>query len=134
MIGSEIAKIHKADIVHGDLTTSNMMVRHPTSPKGLQLVRTADVASYQHKHTHSVYMEILQVLIDFGLAYTSTLAEDKAVDLYVLERAFASTHPASEPLFKSILNAYAETMGKDWLPVSKRLNDGMHLHGVSMPC
>lgn len=46
MIGSEIAKIHKADIVHGDLTTSNMMVRHPTSPKGLQLVRTADVASY----------------------------------------------------------------------------------------
>ncbi|KAI0736894.1 kinase-like domain-containing protein [Fomitopsis betulina] len=100
MIGSEIAKIHKADIVHGDLTTSNMMVRHPTSPKGLQLV-----------------------LIDFGLAYTSTLAEDKAVDLYVLERAFASTHPASEPLFTSILNAYAETMGKDWLPVSKRLND-----------
>ena len=39
MIGTEIAKMHRADIVHGDLTTSNMIVRHPTSPKGLQLVR-----------------------------------------------------------------------------------------------
>ena len=39
MIGTEIAKMHKADIIHGDLTTSNMMLRHPSSPKGLQLVR-----------------------------------------------------------------------------------------------
>ena len=34
----------------------------------------------------------LQVLIDFGLAYNSTIPEDKGVDLYVLERAFASAH------------------------------------------
>lgn len=40
-----------------------------------------------------------KVLIDFGLSYVSALAEDKAVDLYVLERAFTSTHPDSEPLF-----------------------------------
>ncbi|KZT69072.1 hypothetical protein DAEQUDRAFT_711029 [Daedalea quercina L-15889] len=100
MIGSEIAKMHSADIIHGDLTTSNMIVRHPTPPKGVQLV-----------------------LIDFGLAYTSTLAEDKAVDLYVLERAFSSTHPASEPLFASVLSAYKEKMGKDWLSISKRLDD-----------
>lgn len=32
-------------------------------------------------------------LIDFGLAYTKPNPEDKAVDLYVLERAFVSTHP-----------------------------------------
>ena len=32
------------------------------------------------------------MLIDFGLSYTSTLAEDRAVDLYVLERAFGSAH------------------------------------------
>ena len=31
-----------------------------------------------------------------------------AVDLYVLERAFASTHPASEKLFQTILDSYAE--------------------------
>jgi len=33
-----------------------------------------------------------QVLIDFGLSVTSTLPEDKAVDLYVLERALLSMH------------------------------------------
>lgn len=33
-----------------------------------------------------------QVLIDFGLSYNSTIPEDKGVDLYVLERAFASAH------------------------------------------
>ncbi|KAI0367891.1 hypothetical protein BV20DRAFT_949352 [Pilatotrama ljubarskyi] len=100
MIGTEIAKMHQADIIHGDLTTSNMMLRHPSSPKGLQLV-----------------------LIDFGLAYTSTLVEDKAVDLYVLERAFASTHPQSEPLFAGVLKAYEKKMGKDWSAISRRLDD-----------
>lgn len=37
-----------------------------------------------------------QVLIDFGLSYVSVMPEDKAVDLYVLERAFSSTHPNTE--------------------------------------
>ena len=40
---------------------------------------------------------VRQILIDFGLSSASNLAEDKAVDLYVLERAFVSTHPNSEP-------------------------------------
>lgn len=31
-------------------------------------------------------------MIDFGLSYNSILPEDKGVDLYVLERAFASAH------------------------------------------
>lgn len=35
---------------------------------------------------------LFQVLIDFGLSFTSTLPEDKAVDLYVLERALVSMH------------------------------------------
>ena len=34
LIGSEIAKMHKADIIHGDLTTSNMIIRHPFAAKG----------------------------------------------------------------------------------------------------
>ncbi|KAG1772056.1 kinase-like domain-containing protein [Suillus occidentalis] len=96
MIGVEIAKMHLADIIHGDLTTSNMMLRKQTSDL---------------------------VLIDFGLAYHSTLVEDKAVDLYVLERAFASTHPDSEPLFAGVLSAYEKRMGKHWMPIKKRLDD-----------
>jgi TP53 regulating kinase-like protein len=96
MIGVEIAKMHLADIIHGDLTTSNMMLRKKTNDL---------------------------VLIDFGLAYHSTLVEDKAVDLYVLERAFASTHPDSEPMFAGVLSAYEKRMGKHWLPIKKRLDD-----------
>ena len=65
-----------------------------------------------------------QVLIDFGLSYHSSLVEDKAVDLYVLERAFASTHPDSEPLFSAVLNAYARELGGEWSALSKRLDDG----------
>lgn len=64
------------------------------------------------------------MLIDFGLAYTSTLVEDKAVDLYVLERAFASTHPDSEPMFFAVLEAYKKGMGKDWTVVERRLEEG----------
>jgi TP53 regulating kinase-like protein len=64
-VGREIGKLHVADIVHGDLTTSNIMLNAELKP----------------------------VIIDFGLASHSSLAEDKAVDLYVMERAVESTHP-----------------------------------------
>ncbi|KAI0264906.1 kinase-like domain-containing protein [Gloeopeniophorella convolvens] len=104
MVGTEIAKMHLADIIHGDLTTSNMMLRHPSSTKNLPAIQSL-------------------VLIDFGLAYTSTLVEDKAVDLYVLERAFASTHPESEPLFASVLDAYRKNMGKEWSAIGRRLDE-----------
>jgi len=103
LIGEEIAKMHQADVIHGDLTTSNMMVRHPFAAK------------------RPSSMKLL--LIDFGLAYISPLVEDKAVDLYVLERAFASTHPDSEPMFASVLAAYEKKMGKEWPSVKKRLDE-----------
>lgn len=63
--GISIAKLHKANLIHGDLTTSNFLLRSK---------------------------DLSVVVIDFGLSYTSTMAEDRAVDLYVLERAFLSTH------------------------------------------
>ncbi|KAF9039223.1 kinase-like domain-containing protein [Panaeolus papilionaceus] len=103
-IGTELAKMHLADIIHGDLTTSNMMVCQSTK------------STHGHPRTELV-------LIDFGLSFQSTLVEDKAVDLYVLERAFASTHPDSEPMFASVLSAYATNMGKEWPALSRRLDD-----------
>jgi len=107
MMGIEIAKMHNVSIIHGDLTTSNMMLRRrlfPLEPSNSELPS-----------------EIL--LIDFGLTSTSGLAEDKAVDLYVLERAFASTHPDSEHLFERVLEAYARESGKVWASVKKRLDE-----------
>ena len=121
MIGSEIAKMHTADIVHSDLTTSNMMLRRPSaSPSGSSsLVRIVIGLIPQDADRFS------QFIIDFGLAYTSTLAEDKAVDLYVLERAFSSTHPDSAPLFARVLQAYEQRLGKGWPSVKKKLDEGM---------
>ncbi|CAM9868184.1 unnamed protein product, partial [Phaeothamnion confervicola] len=49
------------------------------------------------------------VVIDFGLGLTKPLPEDKAVDLYVLERAFVSTHAGSEPLVAEAMRAYEAT-------------------------
>ncbi|KAG9306188.1 hypothetical protein G9A89_016092 [Geosiphon pyriformis] len=79
-IGVALANMHAADVIHGDLTTSNLLRRESNGSL---------------------------VLIDFGLSYVSALPEDKAVDLYVLERAFLSTHPKSEQMFASILDSYA---------------------------
>ena len=47
-------------------------------------------------------------MIDFGLSQVSTKVEDKAVDFYVLKRAFISTHPGSELFFEKILDKYKE--------------------------
>jgi len=69
--------------------------------------------------------DFFKVLIDFGLSFHSALVEDKAVDLYVLERAFASTHPDSEPMFASVLVAYEKRLGeKEWKAIKRRLDDG----------
>jgi len=48
--------------------------------------------------------------IDFGLSFVSSKVEDKAVDIYVLKRAFISTHPGSEALFDQILEKYKGLM------------------------
>lgn len=96
LIGRQLAIMHEADIIHGDLTTSNMMLRPASPPSSVDSPIEVDL---EHDEV---------VLIDFGLSSVSAFAEDKAVDLYVLERAFASTHPASEALFQTILNSYAE--------------------------
>jgi tRNA A-37 threonylcarbamoyl transferase component Bud32 len=114
--------MHLADVIHGDLTTSNMMLRHPSSFASRHpTLRTELVSVRLHYFLPPL---TTQVLIDFGLSYHSTLVEDKAVDLYVLERAFSSTHPDSEPLFASVLKAYEQRMGKEWAAIGRRLDDG----------
>ena len=78
--------MHNVDCIHGDLTTS----------KNILLKTGAENI----------------ILIDFGLSFISALTEDKGVDLYVLERAFLSTHPNTEELFKIILESYRKKANK----------------------
>ena len=48
--------------------------------------------------------------IDFGLSFVSMKVEDKATDIYVLKRAFLSTHPNSEVFFDGIVKKYQALM------------------------
>ncbi|MBI2076193.1 MAG: Kae1-associated serine/threonine protein kinase [Candidatus Aenigmarchaeota archaeon] len=79
-IAASVAKLHNKGIVHGDLTTSNMII------KGNNIF-----------------------FIDFGLGFFSQKAEDMATDLYLLHEALESTHfSVMEKAWKTILNAYKE--------------------------
>ncbi|KAM9525204.1 EKC/KEOPS complex subunit TP53RK-like [Salvelinus alpinus] len=92
-MGQILAKMHDEDVVHGDLTTSNMLLKAGG--------------------------ETELVLIDFGLSYISALPEDKGVDMYVLEKAFLSTHPNTEALFEKLLKAYAASSKKSHAVIKK---------------
>ncbi|KAK3402798.1 kinase-like domain-containing protein [Sordaria brevicollis] len=116
-IGSAIAGLHRTGVVHGDLTTSNMMLRPPKASSSEQ---TNGVTEEGEK---AKLLEGEVVIIDFGLANQSQSDEDRATDLYVLERAFASTHPRAENLFEHLLESYKETFGKKGVSVLNKLED-----------
>ncbi|KAK3878910.1 hypothetical protein Pcinc_016453 [Petrolisthes cinctipes] len=107
-IGQVLAKLHSNHIIHGDLTTSNMLLVPP--------YESSDV-----------------ILIDFGLSSIDERAEDKAVDLYVLERAILSTHPNTEPFVAQALSVYELSGGKVAKDVIKRL-DEVKLRGRKKLC
>ncbi|MEK6897210.1 MAG: KEOPS complex kinase/ATPase Bud32 [Nanoarchaeota archaeon] len=81
IIGGNIAKLHDADIIHGDLTTSNMILKDG-----------------------KVFF------IDFGLGFSSHKIEDKAVDLHLLRQALEAKHFRNwESLFKEVVRGYEES-------------------------
>ncbi|KAH7380354.1 serine/threonine-protein kinase bud32 [Phaeosphaeria sp. MPI-PUGE-AT-0046c] len=114
-VGREVGKIHDIGVCHGDLTTSNLMVKTKSTPEIQGDEKEGD------KLEGDVY------IIDFGLTTASIQDEDKAVDLYVLERAFSATHPAAEGLFREVLDAYGESY-KGAKGVLKRL-EGVRMRG-----
>lgn len=84
-IGAIAGQLHANDIVHGDLTTSNMLL------DGDRIV-----------------------LIDFSLGQKTAELEDKGVDMHLLEEAFHSTHHSRGELYDVVKGAYtAEYSGGD---------------------
>jgi len=78
-IGKKIGILHSHDIIHGDLTTSNMILDKEIK------------------------------FIDFGLSFFSSKEEDKAVDLHLLRQALESKHyDMWEKCFESALNGYRQ--------------------------
>ncbi len=91
IIGEQIAKMHDAHIIHGDLTTSNMILKED-----------------------KIYF------IDFGLGFISQKIEDKAVDLHLLNQALNAKHyKIAEEAFQAILEGYAKN--KTFKEVLERL-------------
>jgi len=79
-IGKKVAVLHNNNMIHGDLTTSNMIL---------------------NKKDKKIYF------IDFGLSFFSHKVEDKAVDLHLLKQALESKHyRVFEKAFKLILEGY----------------------------
>ena len=79
-IGKKIRQIHDVGIIHGDLTTSNMIL---------------------------VFGRVY--FIDFGLSFFSLKIEDKAVDLHVLEEALESKHhTVSKKVFAAVKEVYGD--------------------------
>jgi Kae1-associated kinase Bud32 len=77
-LGKEIAKLHILNIIHSDLTTSNMILKD-----------------------NDIF------LIDFGLSFHSIRFEDKAVDIHLFKQALESKHyKNSKILFNYFLKGY----------------------------
>ncbi|KAG6178191.1 serine/threonine-protein kinase bud32 [Claviceps purpurea] len=118
-IGLAIGRMHKIGIVHGDLTTSNMMLCPPSRATAATTATTATTGTLC-QDVDELSGEI--VIIDLGLASGAVHEEERAVDLYVLERAFGSTHPRAECLFEEVLDAYRGCF-KQAPTVLKKLED-----------
>ncbi len=83
-IGQKVGILHKNDIIHSDLTTSNMIF-----------------------HEEKIHF------IDFGLSFVSTKTEDKAVDLHLLNRALESKHhEISKKCMQQVVEGYKESNPK----------------------
>lgn len=80
-VGKKLAIMHMHNVIHGDPTTSNFIV------KGGRLY-----------------------IIDFGLTFYSQRVEDKAVDFHLLKQVLKSAHPKYfERLLEKAILGYSDT-------------------------
>ncbi len=92
-MGKQVALLHNNNIIHGDLTTSNMILKD-----------------------NEIYF------IDFGLSFIDQKAEHKAVDLHLLKQALESKHYKHyESSFKALLDGYKNT-SKNYEEIFDRLD------------
>ena len=84
-VGEIVGKLHRGNIVHGDLTTSNMI----------------------YSSEDRIY------LIDFGLSRYDTEIEARGVDIHVLFQMLKSTYNDHEDLKNSFIKGYKKNFGED---------------------
>ncbi|MBC8435172.1 Kae1-associated serine/threonine protein kinase [archaeon] len=92
-LGKQVSILHEKDIIHGDLTTSNV-----------------------------IFSEDKIFIIDFGLGFISLRLEDKAVDLHLIKQALEAKHWQNwERLFKQFLEGYVWEKSKEVLEQLKKV-------------
>lgn len=127
LIGEEIGKLHEADIIHGDLTTSNMILvgedknnlpAHSHSQININVnnENLSHISIKKQRRTltksgseqdKSVSDSECIFFFDFGLGFISKKIEDKAVDLHLLKQALEAKHFRNwEILFDSVVDGY----------------------------
>ena len=85
-MGRSIGKLHGSGLIHGDLTTSNMILNS----------------------------EDRVVFVDFGLGEKTDELESKAVDLHLMKRALQSTHfRFAQECFDAVMDGYADVLGPE---------------------
>ncbi|HDM25428.1 Kae1-associated kinase Bud32 [Euryarchaeota archaeon ex4484_162] len=94
MIGENIAKLHNNNIIHGDITTSNMIL-----------------------FNGKIHF------IDFGLGELNSEIEAKGTDLHVLMEAFEATHFKHPKCFQYVLQGYQSKLKDDAKQVIKKIEE-----------
>jgi TP53 regulating kinase-like protein len=96
LIGRQVARLHRAGIVHGDLTTSNMVL-------------TRDGKVY---------------FVDFGLGEYTPSVEARGVDLHLLRRALQSIHfRITDEAYRAVLSGYRREFGRGAEEVIRRAEE-----------
>jgi Kae1-associated kinase Bud32 len=83
-MGRVVGRLHRAGIVHGDLTTSNMILRAGRI-----------------------------VMIDFSLGAKDKAREARGVDLHLLREGLVSAHARATTYYREVVRGYRQIMGRD---------------------
>ncbi len=82
-LGRVLGRMHSANVIHGDLTTSNVIVESNKL-----------------------------AIIDFGLSYFSTRIEDMATDMRLVKEVMSSVHSSLFPrCFELLVSGYEQVLG-----------------------
>jgi TP53 regulating kinase-like protein len=99
--GMDAGKLHLSGMVHGDLTTANVVLRRGAI-----------------------------VFIDFGLSFRTTRLEDQAVDLRLIKETLVGAHPAVSKLaLEELFRGYSEAVGAAKFRAALRQLKGIERRG-----
>ena len=114
ILGFNIAKLHDNDIIHGDLTTSNMIYVEGkdivNSRKNSIMLNEINISDIKTSRGLAGGNNFKVYFIDFGLGFHSHKIEDKAVDLHLLRQALEAKHFKHwKILFAEVLSGYSSS-------------------------